>query len=154
MGAQEAEPFSCQDRGRRCSHLTTFLQQVQESLAVQGEEGGTPRKPSPKAECGGPVCVRSELNTPCSHGELRLSKKQRQRLLGPTGPTSARRQARSPAPLCDCGCSLPVLIKLCLQWVSLSFFFYFLFSFIFSRKVSPELTSAVNPPLFAEEDRP
>ena len=29
-----------------------------------------------------------------------------------------------------------------------------LFSFLFLRKISPELTSAANPPLFAEEDWP
>ena len=32
------------------------------------------------------------------------------------------------------------------------FFKNFLFIYIFWRKISPELTSAANPPLFAEED--
>ena len=33
-------------------------------------------------------------------------------------------------------------------------FLVFLFFFFFLRKISPELTSAANPPLFAEEDWP
>ena len=39
-----------------------------------------------------------------------------------------------------------------LRLVSFSFFFFFFLFFL--RKISPELTSAANPPLFAEEDWP
>ena len=33
-------------------------------------------------------------------------------------------------------------------------FFFNRFCFLFLRKISPELTSAANPPLFADEDWP
>ena len=43
---------------------------------------------------------------------------------------------------------LVFLIPWCERFKSLAFFFFFL------RKISPELTSTINPPLFAEEDWP
>ena len=43
----------------------------------------------------------------------------------------------------------------CFTWAEFEFEVYFvLFCFFLLRKISPELTSAANSPLFAEEDWP